>query len=297
MELFAMIRSILLVSLLFSTAPALAYAPYPDVVQSDSAHGHKAPAAAERFVLVEGGRNFRDIGGYRTADGRVVKSGIMYRSGSLGGLTSAGQATLAGLNITSVIDLRTTDERSRDSFDVRSAIGSGYWTRDYGISRGDMAAFFSDQSTLTAEGMRAMMAGAYKTMPREQAPSYRALFARLQAADGPLLLNCTAGKDRTGIGTALVLTALGVPYETVRRDFLLSNGAPGMETLQSNLSGPLARLPADVAAPIIGVDGSYLDTAFAQLRQDYGSVENYMERELGVGPREIAALKARMLES
>lgn len=283
-----MIRSILFVSLLSLSAPLLADTPH-------SHAGHEA-TMQDRFILIEGGRNFRDIGGYRTADGRIVKSGVMYRSGSLGSLTPAGQATLASLHIASVIDLRSTDERSHDTFDVRSAIGPGYWARDYGISRGDMESFFSDRSKRTADAMRAMMAGAYKSLPREQAPSYRALFAGLQKAEGPLVLNCTAGKDRTGIGAALVLTALGVPYEAVRQDFLLSNGAPGMDTLQANLSAPLAKLSPDAAAPIVGVDGSYLDTAFAQLRQDYGSVENYMEKELGVGPREIAVLKARMLE-
>ena len=75
----------------------------------------------------------------------------------------------------------------------------------------------------TPEAIQAMMLGAYRTMPRAQAPAYRELFARLSTGRGPVVLNCTAGKDRTGIGAALVLTALGVPYATVRQDFLLSN--------------------------------------------------------------------------
>jgi protein-tyrosine phosphatase len=245
---------------------------------------------------MDGGRNFRDIGGYRTADGHRVKWGVMYRSGSLGSLTPVGQAELARLHIASQIDLRTTEERSRDTFDVKRAIGPGYWTRDYGMSLGNTGRTMPDLSKMTVDSVRAMMTHAYETLPREQAPSYRELFARLQTGTGPLVLNCTAGKDRTGIGTALVLTALGVPYETVKQDFLLSNGAPGMETLQANLSSPLAKLPPEVAAPLIGVDGSYLDTAFAQIRRDYGSVEGYMQKELGVGPREIARLRARMLE-
>ncbi len=265
--------------------------------------GEAAPATvlapafdAERFVIVEGGRNFRDIGGYRTSDGHVVKRNVLYRSGSLGNLTPSGQQRLAEIGIAHIVDLRTTQERAGDTFDLRAAY-PGYWTRDYGMSMGDMRSVFSDPANLTAVKMTAMMAGAYRTMPKEQAPSYRALFARLQDTSGPMVVNCTAGKDRTGIASALVLTALGVPYETVRQDFLLSNGAPGMETLQANLSGPLARLPAAVAAPIVGVDGSYLDSAFAQIRQDYGSVERYLDKELGVGPLQVAALRARMLQN
>jgi protein-tyrosine phosphatase len=272
-------------SILTFAGPALADAPAPAAVQ----------AAKERFTLLEGGRNFRDIGGYRTADGHRVKWNVMYRSGSLGSLTPAGQAELAKLHIASEIDLRTTEERSRDSFDIKGAV-PGYWTRDYGMSMGNTGSLFADPSKITADAVRAMMGQVYKTLPREQAPAYRELFVRLQTGTGPLVLNCTAGKDRTGVGTALVLTALGVPYDVVRQDFLLSNGAPGMTSLQGAIAGPLAKLRPEVVAPLIGVDGSYLDTAFAQMKADYGSVENYMHQELGVGPQQIAVLKARMLE-
>jgi protein-tyrosine phosphatase len=287
-----MIRRILLVSALAFAVPVLADAP------TAVATAQQAPAQEQqRFVLLDGGRNFRDIGGYQTADGRRVKWGVMYRSGSLGSLTPAGRAQLAKLHIASEIDLRTTEERGRDTFDIRDAIGPGYWTRDYDMPLASMhGSVFADPSHITVDQVRGMMAQAYKTLPREQAPSYRELFARLQTDTGPLVVNCTAGKDRTGIATALVLTALGVPYETVRQDFLLSNGAPGMNTLQAALSSPMAKLPPEVAAPLIGVDGSYLDTAFAQIRQDYGSVDAYMEKELGVGPQEKARLRARMLE-
>ena len=287
-----MIRTALAISLMLLATPGWAREAAPAAVH---AHEH-VQAGDSRFVLLEGGRNFRDVGGYRTADGHAVKSGIMYRSGSLGSLTARGQADLAGLHVAQIIDLRTSEERSRDAFDLKTAFGEQYWTRDYGMSLGDARSMFSDPSKLTAESMRTMMANAYRTMAREQTPSYRKLFAELVAGKQPLVVNCTAGKDRTGIATALVLTALGVPYETVRQDFLLSNGAPGMETLAASLSPGLNRLPPDVAAPLVGVEGVYLDNAFDQLRRDYGSVEGYMEKELGVGPREIAALRTRMLD-
>jgi protein-tyrosine phosphatase len=265
--------------------------------------GEAAPAVthaqpetqAERFILLEGGRNFRDVGGYRTADGHTVKRGVMYRSGSLGSLSPAGQQTLSGLGIKSIIDLRSTDERSHDNGDWLATSGQGYWTRDYGMSHGDIAKLFSSSGPPTAESTKAMMSQAYRTLPKEQASGYREMFARLVAGKEPLVVNCTAGKDRTGIAAALVLTALGVPYETVREDFLLSNNAPGMDTLTGSLPGPLAKLPPEVLKPLAGVEDEYLDTAFAQLKQDYGSVDNYLEKELGVGPREVTALRHNML--
>jgi protein-tyrosine phosphatase len=142
-----------------------------------------------------------------------------------------------------------------------------------------------------------MMAGSYRSIAQQQAPSYRELFARLTGpARGPVVVNCSAGKDRTGVATALVLTALGVPYDTIRQDYLLSNGAYGMDTLKRDLSSPMAALAPDAAAALAGVDGSYIDATFSALREQYGSVENFMRQELGVGPHQIAILKARMLK-
>lgn len=266
----------------------------PATVQAREAAPVEAAAPA-RFIELQGGRNFRDIGGYRTADGRTVRWGRLYRSGSLGDLTRAGRQRLAALHVTSIVDLRTTEERARDPGNWLATSGQGHWARDYGFSRSDMAAMFGKPETLTVEGMRTMMTGAYRRLAHEQAPGYRVMFQRLVAGKGPVVVNCTAGKDRTGVGVALVLTAIGVPYETVREDFLLSNGAPGMDGLHQSLSGPLARLPAHLVGPIVGVDGVYLDTAFAAIRESHGSVDAFLRDELGVGPREVAMLRKRLL--
>jgi protein-tyrosine phosphatase len=140
-----------------------------------------------------------------------------------------------------------------------------------------------------------MMLNGYRLQPKEQAGSYRELFSRLLSNKGPLIVNCTAGKDRTGVASALVLTALGVPYETVREDYLLSNGAPGMAMLASSLPGPFASLPPETMRLLAGVDASYLDAAFDQIRKDYGSVDGYLKNELGMGPKQIKLLRGIML--
>ncbi|MBU6269279.1 MAG: tyrosine-protein phosphatase [Sphingomonadales bacterium] len=255
------------------------------------------PAQAEavpehpRFIPMAGGRNFRDAGGYRTASGKTVRWNVLYRSGSMGMLTPEGKMMLAGLHPEAIIDLRSTQERARDNGWI--AQRPGYWSRDYSLSMGNLANPMAAGKP-TAESMRAMMTLGYTQFPHEQAAGYRELFARLLKAKGPVVVNCSAGKDRTGVATALVLTALGVPYDTVRQDFLLSNGAPGMNTLLPSLgqSGP----SPEVMAPIIGVEPGYLDTAFATIRKDYGSVDAYLTKELGVGPKQRAALRHRMLQ-
>jgi protein-tyrosine phosphatase len=252
--------------------------------------------AADHVVKVDGARNFRDAGGYATADGHVVKRRAFYRSGSLGSLTPEGRQELQALGIVGIVDLRTTQERSRDGNNWLASADLGYWTREYGMSQTDMTSYYADPSHRTAQAIRAMMIGAYQRLPFEQAPSYKALFATLAGPrQGAVVVNCTAGKDRTGIATALVLTALGVPYETVKQDFLLSNQTIDPRELQAHLSGPIASLPPEAAAPLLGVEGDYLDTAFAAMRAKDGSIEGYMKTELGVGPAEIAAIRKRLL--
>jgi protein-tyrosine phosphatase len=254
--------------------------------------------AESRMIPMEGGRNFRDVGGYRTADGRSVRWNVLYRSGSLGNLQRDGMTRLRAMNIRAIIDLRMTTERKSDQSNWLSTAGLGYWTRDYmlGGDQASLAQIFRDSSKLTASTMRAMMIQGYRVMPKELAPQYRKLFARLIAPEkGAVVVNCTAGKDRTGIATALVLTAIGVPYETVREDFLLSNGGLNMDSVQDAISPLLATLSPDVIKPLVGVESEYLDAAFAQMAADYGSIEAYLEKELGVGPVEIASLKSRML--
>jgi protein-tyrosine phosphatase len=257
-----------------------------------------AAVAEIRMIPMEGSRNFRDVGGYRTADGRTVRWNTLYRSGSLGNLQKDGMARLRAMDIRAIIDLRMTAERARDQSNWLSIAGLGYWTRDYqlGGDEASLAQVFRDPSKLTADAVRAMMIQGYRTMPKELAPQYRALFARLIApVKGAVVVNCTAGKDRTGIGTALVLTALGVPYETVREDYLLSNTGLNMDSVRGAISPQLASLPPEVIKPLVGVEGAYLDAAFAQLIAEYGSVAGYLFKELGVGPAQIAALKRRML--
>lgn len=254
--------------------------------------------ADTRMILMEGSRNFRDVGGYRTADGRTVRWNALYRSGSLGNLQKDGMARLRNMDIRAIIDLRMTTERKRDRSNWLPIAGMGYWTRDYqlGGDEASLAQIFRDPSKLTRDSMRAMMTQGYRTMPKELAPQYRALFVSLIAPEkGAVVLNCTAGKDRTGIGTALVLTALGVPYETVREDYLLSNTGLNMDSVQGAISPQLASLPPEVIQPLVGVEGAYLDAAFAQMKADYGSIEAYLDKELGVGPVEIKTLKRRML--
>ncbi|MFM6933120.1 MAG: tyrosine-protein phosphatase [Novosphingobium sp.] len=272
-------------------------------LQPALADAAKAPAQASagqrenRFVLVDGGRNFRDVGGYATSDGRHLRWDRLFRSGSLGSLTDGGRSTVGALNAAAIIDLRSTAERAGDRGDWLKA-QNGYWTRDYELGFGNLSKALSDPANAKPEIVRTMMAEGYRQAIDEQSASYRELFLRLASGRGPVIVNCTAGKDRTGVAAALVLRSVGVPYAKVREDFLLSNSAPGMDSLHKAMAGQAARagmsMSPEVMALLAGVDGSYLDAAFDQIDRKYGSLNGYLTQRLGLTKAQVAAVRRNL---
>ncbi|MBW8783049.1 MAG: tyrosine-protein phosphatase, partial [Novosphingobium sp.] len=211
------------------TLPRAAASAHARFVDPDGAHN-----------FPDGAHNFRDVGGYRTADGHTVRWGVLYRSGVLAGLTAAGQARAAALGLQALVDLRSTGERT--SQPDPAMLAPHRWAQDYQIDQSGFKGLAGPNGA-RPDAVRAMMIAGYRIMPHQQARAYRELFAELIRGDTPVLVHCSAGKDRTGVGVALVLTALGVPYATVRDDFLLSNRAAA----QNATSGPLASLPPESA--------------------------------------------------
>ncbi|MGN7930672.1 tyrosine-protein phosphatase [Sphingopyxis sp. 22461] len=268
------------------------------IAQHAPTAAHTDPATTRtREIALAGGDNFRDIGGYRTKDGHSIAWGKLYRSASVGRYTADDQALVRKLGVGSIIDLRSTRERQTDKTPWMQDSGLGYWARDYDLSGGNLGALFAKGTTLDAGTMRGVMIQGYRGFPKEQAASYRMLFDRLLTSDKAVIVNCTAGKDRTGVGVALVLSALGVPYDTIMEDYLLSNSTLDMEALRADagMNAAMSALPADVAKPLLGVERAYLDAAFDQIRKDYGDVDTYLARELGVDSKALQRLRKQML--
>jgi protein-tyrosine phosphatase len=252
---------------------------------------------AERVLALEGGQNFRDLGGYRTVDGRRVRWGMLFRSGTMHGLTSRDYAVLGQLGIRVSCDFRTTDERAKEPTRWAGTSPPRRIEHDYAL---DNARELGDPA-LTADRARTILTRLYADLPFRLAPVYREMFGALRQGDVPLAFNCSAGKDRTGIAAALLLTALGVPRETIVEDYLLSNAyyQPHRHATSPDDANSrwMEALPEDVRSVVMGVERRYLDASFAAIESRYGSVDAYLVHEMRLDAHGRARLRALLTET
>ncbi len=266
------------------------------------------PVRVSHFLLpLEGGRNFRDLGGYATGDGRRVKWGTVYRSGVMDSLTDADYDYLSGLGISVICDFRASRERADEPTNWRAG-EIEYITFDDPSAEDDMSSAFA--SVLTAQGVtgeqvRDTFISAYRSMPNTYAPAYTEMFDQLANGSLPLAFNCSAGKDRTGVAAALLLSALGVPRETVVEDYALSEQVVDfMAEFEVGLGevdpdSPyafLAQLPPDVIRPLMRTEPAYIEAALDTIEAEHGSVVAFIQSELGVDDDELARIRERLLE-
>jgi protein-tyrosine phosphatase len=249
----------------------------------------------DRFLPLERGHNFRDLGGYPTLDGRHVRRGMIFRSGSMSDLTETDVEQLARLGIVCICDLRTTSERAKHPTSWHDATKVRMLARDYDHSEGSLASL----TTGNGEAVRGRMTSLYKRLHEEQRDTYAALFERLLAGEVPLLFNCAAGKDRTGVAAALILSALGVPRETVVADYVLSDrySEPLFTLLCRNPRyGLTADTPRETWLPMTRAFPEYIEAMLDTLAERHGSVESYLDEELSVDRRAIERLRDTLLE-
>jgi len=266
--------------------------------------GSDASASAHvRALGLEGAPNFRDIGGYATANGQKVRWGMVYRSNDLSKLTPADADKVAALDLVSVIDLRTEEERQRAPSIWVQAPTDIYPSPKTTLAPA-MHTILTDAET--PEGARASFIRFYTQMPDEYHEEYAAMFHRIAAGKLPILVHCTAGKDRTGVAMAVLLTTLGVPRQTVVEDYALTEKlvpAPAAAAQhpvpvdgRTAPPSPFAQLPVESREVLWRSDPAYISAALDSIDREYGSVDNYVERELGVSKSEVSALRAKLLQ-
>lgn len=242
-----------------------------------------------RHIPLEGLSNFRDLGGYEAADGRTVKWRRIFRSDTLAGLSDNDIREVERLGVVAACDLRYGDERRNEpsrllSHPTIEVLELGFDERP-GESFLDSLQAFED----AADAARDYLLDNYRQYPFMYAPAYRHIFDRLLDGDR-IVIHCTAGKDRAGLASAMVLTVLGVAPDTVLSDYLLTNQhwdrggreRPGMDP--------------DTVAMIFSAREDYFQSAFNAISDRYDTLEDYLQREIGLSPDERAQLQHMYLE-
>jgi protein-tyrosine phosphatase len=246
------------------------------------------PEIPARHLNLEGASNFRDLGGYPSGDGRMVRWRQIFRSNHLGHLTEADIVIVRQLGVRSAFDFRGREERAAALCAMAEITVHSLPIEPTVVAalRARLAA-----GCLTAEDALEIMRESYRNYVRLSTDSFRSLFAHLLEDRAPLVIHCTAGKDRTGFACALILHALGVPDDVIAGDYLLTNRFYRRDPAAST------DLPHDVRDAIGSVDASFLAAGFEAVQADYGGLEGYLRDGLGIGAQERAALQARYLTS
>ena len=247
--------------------------------------------APPRNLTLTGVHNFRDLGGYTTEDGRMVRWRTLFRADGLGRLTIEDLDVLRPIGLRSVLDLRTRqeiDERGRFPFE------------DYPVSFHHLSVMDQtwDQEAAMRDNLPAteFLHMTYTSMLLDGAARFAAAFDVLAAADAlPAVFHCAAGKDRTGLLAALVLGALGVEHSVIVADYALTQAA--MEQILARFSEDSAEQAQAIAvapASFHTADPAAMSLVLGDMQHGYGSVRNYV-RSIGVGDDVLERLDEQLL--
>ncbi len=255
---------------------------------------------AERFLPLDGTVNFRDVGGYGTENGRFVRWGQLYRGGILANLTDADQELLQAIGLRTVCDVRSAEETVRrpdrlDRLNDLTHLQLSVETVDhFSVLRTLWVVLFQRHRLFDV-----LQNGYLQVVLEQNAHVVREIFYRFaDPAHLPGLVHCTAGKDRTGIMVALILSVLGVPRETIVADYTLSNHF--YDYFRESLKPDVQKLTRfgitiDDLWPFLVVDGATLTHTLETLDQRYGSVQTYLTERVGVETAVLDRLRANLL--
>ena len=242
-----------------------------------------------RHLNLAGASNFRDLGGYVTRDGRTLRWRQIFRSNHLGHLTDDDAAVLRSLGVKSAFDFRGTKERAEALCGMPEISVHSLPVEPTVVAA--LRAIAADGTPLSSDHAVVVMRDSYRSYVQQNTPRFRALFAHLLEDRAPLVIHCTAGKDRTGFACALILHTLGVPDEGISEDYLLTNRFYRRDPNSGS------DLPDHVKQVLGTVQPAFLDAAFEAIDADYGSLETYLRDGIGLGAAERTALATRYLQA
>ena len=241
-----------------------------------------------RHIALEGASNFRDLGGYVGHSGRAVRWRVLFRSDHLARLSAADHQHIHALRIGRSFDFRGAQESQAQAYELPRAERHSLAIEPTLLQH--LHAQVQVGRTVTPGDAADAMHATYRGLVRNNSEPFARLFSHLLAHDGPLVFHCTAGKDRTGLAAALILSALGVSQEDILQDYLLTNA------LYRHEPGPTAVLDPDVMAVVWRVQAGYLQAAFQAIDSDFGSMAQYLELRLGLTPQALDRLRQTYLD-
>lgn len=264
----------------------------------------------QRHLNLEGQPNFRDLGGYQSEDGKTVKKGLLFRSGELPELTESDVQALAAIPVTTVVNFLTKSEIARRGPDkLPEGAKEVFLPIDHDPGEGSLidelilARKTGDFSKVPAS----FNPEVHRLLTKEATKEYAALIRLALDPDNlPLAFHCSHGVHRTGTASAIILSALGVPWETVREDYLLSNTCRAGEN--EKRLGQLSAIAAkNQGIPVEEVDTtnmeafyilqpSYIDATLDEIHKEYGSIDIYLRQGLELSDEEISQLQNQLLE-
>jgi protein-tyrosine phosphatase len=251
-----------------------------------------------RFPQLVGALNFRDMGGYPAQGGRHTRWDTLFRSGSTHEFTAEDLRQRAVIGIRYAYDFRSNSERADQPSGIAALKTIQYRHLDHDHLPGNVSKTLV-QAGVRSEDTTAVMISMYRRLPLEFRTAFKALFQHLASGDLPMVFSCTAGKDRTGVAAALVLSALGVPREIVLEDYLVTE-LFFERSCKVVFSGHLGKLfegiDRQVWEPVMRARPEYLNAAFDQIALSWGSLDNYLQQELDVSAADLELIRNNLLE-
>jgi protein-tyrosine phosphatase len=258
----------------------------PAVAVAQSAQTDTLVVNSRRAVALEGGSNFRDLGGYPGAGGKTVKWGHIYRSADISKLTDADLKTLEARHLATVCDLRGPSELSTNP--DRLPAGINYVNLPAGSES-------TRPNTNYAAMNKDSMMTAFYTKTNHLKAKYKPMFDQLLTLDNSkaLLFHCAGGRDRTGIGAALILSALGVDKAIILKDYVATDVYLKLDQV-ARLNKQSGMTDAQLKK-LVAMNPADLDKFFTAVNQKYGSMNSFLTTEMELTPAKLATLRAKYL--
>jgi len=264
----------------------------------------KFNSEGNRLLAVSGTKNLRDLGGYRAADGRMTKWNMLYRSDNLAHLDESGMKAFEALGIRAITDLRSGPERLQEPDRIPASYPGPVYNvlpiNDRPVDIRVLGRKIAMGSITDADIDDLLDHRKFVTNASHR--EYWGAWLRDLANDNatPHLFHCTSGKDRAGFAASIFLLALGVPEETVKEDFLLSNAvledynAARIIEIDERIPGDIDE---DLFRKIMGVSEETIDLSFAEMKSRFGSIDGFIRDGLGIDDATRAKLKNKFLEN